>query len=144
MVRAMAFSALLFLTASAAQASSESATALAKIPIVYGMGDTIDDLGPCPAEPKIHAGYKYWSLRIFWVNFWTSSGEYVVYQEDAGGKKTYSSLGDDREKAAKLTGVQDLKKPFTYSYPPGLLILGGIVVLGVISKIAKSGGPSGS
>jgi hypothetical protein len=140
MLRILAIPAIVMLTVSTAHASSDAATSLAKIPIIYGAGDTIDDLGPCPSLPGVQAGYKYWSLRIFWVNVWTSGGEYVLYKEDAG-KKTYSSLGDDRDNAAKITGISDLHKPFSYSYPTGLLVLGGIVVLGVVSKIARKAGP---
>jgi hypothetical protein len=106
-------------------------------------GDSFKYLGEVPAaqketiqqttgkDPQI--GYKYSYAGLFWIDIWTWGGEYCLYKD-----KTYWSL--DRYQAAALLGVEEaaLLKPWTYRYPPGLLIIGLVVLLVTVSVIQGS------
>jgi hypothetical protein len=76
-------------------------------------------------SPEI--GYKYSNFGIFFLNLWTWGGDYVIFEND-----TYWDLG--AEGAAQMLGVDAgaLKKPFTYSFPPGLIVLLLLVVVGAV------------
>lgn len=106
-------------------------------------GDSFKYLGDVPAaqmaaiqqatgkDPQI--GYKYSYVGLFWIDVWTWGGEYCLYKD-----KTYWSL--DRSQAAALLGLDEaaLPKPWTYRYPPGLLILGVLALLLIVSFIQGS------
>ena len=124
-------------TASAASAIPAATLPPAKIPIVYSVGDQIDEIAPSPDGHGVKLGYKYWQFSLFWLNIWTSEGEFVAYEE-VGDTKNYESLGKTPQEAAATSGMSadKFKKPFSYSYPPGLLIFGGIIGFVVLKKVA--------
>ena len=68
------------------------------------------------SNPEI--GYKYSMFGVFFLNLWTWGGDYVIYQDE-----TFWDLGE--QGAAQMLGVdvESLKKPFTYTMPPGLIIV---------------------
>ncbi len=76
------------------------------------------------ASPAI--GYKYGMFGVFFLNIWTWGGEYVIFDGDS-----YGDLG--AEGAAQMLGVSaaDLPKPFTFHFPPGLLVI-VVLVLGFL------------
>lgn len=106
--------------------------------ILITWGDTINHLGEInnpvyqktlrnEGRAKLPAvGFKYTSFGIFWLDLWTWSGEYCLFED-----KTYQPI--PASLAADLMGVPEssLSKPFLYRYPLGLLILIGIVTVGV-------------
>jgi hypothetical protein len=117
-------------------------SASAKI-VLITHGDTIKHLGDIldPTEKQQlqqaygfvpAVGFKYSYFGIFWLDLWTWGGEHCYYRD-----KNYEPIPKDR--AAKMLGKSpgDLKPPFLYTFPPGLLVLGGIVLISIPIVIAN-------
>jgi hypothetical protein len=109
--------------------------AQAKGVILITWGDTISHLGDVAPQHRPHAplkqvGFKSSYFGVFWLDLWTWGGEYCIYED-----KKYISL--EPAGAAHLMGVSesDLRKPFLYTFPLGLLILGPLLVIGVLVKV---------
>ena len=95
-------------------------------------GDTIKDLGELPADSRagldvgpektLRFGYKYSYFGLFWIDLWTWGGEFCLHN----GDKQYEGI--TVEQAAQLMHREpgQMKKPFFYSYPEGLVIPGGL------------------
>jgi hypothetical protein len=111
-----------------------SAPAPASAKVLITSGDHIAHLGDLkvkpekgPIVPGVRVGFKYNHFGIFWLNLWTWGGEYCLYKD-----REYVPIS--RAEAAAFMGVEekDIGPPFTYSWPPGLLVLLGIVLLCVL------------
>jgi hypothetical protein len=78
-------------------------------------------------EPAI--GYKYSSFGLFYLDIWTWGGEYVVYAGDSYIDVESAGLTDeDLAELAGVSSIDDLGKPWSYTFPPGLIL----IVLGII------------
>jgi len=85
-------------------------------------------------EPAIGFHYSYGG--IFWLDFWTWDGEYCLFAKD-GDRWVYNSLRPNE--AAELAGLEEgeLGKPFFYTYPLGLLLVGAIVAVWIGVTLVK-------
>jgi len=77
-------------------------------------------------------GYKYAYFGIFWLDIWRYGGGYCIYHD-----KEYSPIS--KADAAMLLGVPESRigEPIWYRFPPGALILGGVVAIGVVAAVLK-------
>jgi hypothetical protein len=117
----------------AALTATESAQA---IPVIWGAGETIDhvrDLSPQLRAQlagqfggDIAIGFHYQRFHIYWLNFWTWDGEFVLYHD-----KKYWKPPSDQAWTELLggSGLAQLHRPWAYTFPPGLVLL--CTVLGV-------------
>src|SRR4051794_32452726 len=94
--------------------SAGEATAKGRGFVLVTWGDSVFDLGDVPASSRFvvgadKVGYKYHYVGVFWVDFWTSEGEYCVYQGDR-----YRTV--PLAEAARILGKSEgsLATPFLY------------------------------
>jgi hypothetical protein len=75
----------------------------------------------------VGVGYCYNYVGLFWIEFWTWGGSYCLHEPNRRPFRI------SKEKAAEYLDrdVESLEKPFAYKYPPGLLIIAGIVLLSI-------------
>jgi hypothetical protein len=106
-------------------------------------GNTVKHLGDVTPErqaemreateqmDKVRVGYLHDRFGVFWVDVWTWGGEYVLYNDS----DTVWEI--DEADAAALMGAPSgqLRKPFFYTVPPGLVVLG---VLGLVWGVKSS------
>ncbi|MDX2037545.1 MAG: hypothetical protein SFX72_12910 [Isosphaeraceae bacterium] len=95
--------------------------------IVVTYGDRITHLGDASAQslPEVaggKVGYKHGYWGVFWVDLWTHSGTFCVYQGER-----YHPIS--RAEAAQLLGKREdeLWTPILYTIPLGWPILGAII-----------------
>lgn len=115
--------------------------------VVYGNGNRVSDVQnlPAPVKQELAAkvpgaagarlGFVYKYFHIYWIPLWTYEGTHAIYVGDQYWPLT-------PQQVQELTGKtpEDLGKPFWYRVPPGLLALGGIVLLCVlVSALRKRG-----
>src|SRR5262249_23320078 len=93
--------------------------------------DYLRKVHACHLDPAVGYTYRYWG--IFWLDFWTWDGKYCTYND----RTIIEELPKDV--IAKLLGVpeEELGVPFFYRLPPGLLIVGGFVGLGILAAVFK-------
>jgi len=97
---------------------------------VKHVGDVLPDMkesvreGTGQAE-DLKVGYLHDRFGLFWVDIWTWNGQYVLYNSSDDVWEL------DDEQAASVMGVtgSQLKKPFFYTVPPGLV---AICILGSV------------
>ncbi|MEM7233803.1 MAG: hypothetical protein AAF517_16625 [Planctomycetota bacterium] len=78
-------------------------------------------------------GYLYDYFSLFFVNIWTWGGKYVIYEGDG-----YSDLPTQSPaELATLLGIEEseIKKPITYTIPPGAVILGLLAIVFIALKL---------
>jgi hypothetical protein len=104
---------------------------------VITWGDTVSYVGEVSNQHKlgvqaglgtdVAVGYHYHYWGLFWIDFWTSDGEYCLYRG-----KSYWPLSP--AEAAKLLGQSesDLGKPFLYRFPLGWLLLTAVMAIVVL------------
>jgi hypothetical protein len=110
------------------------------VPILITSGEQFSYLGEVPAELKaaIRAdtkadpavGYKYSHFGIFWLALWTWDGDYCLYQGNKYWKLTPAQAAILLKKPEA-----ELSKPFWYRFPPGLLVVGGLVAFSVAAGV---------
>jgi hypothetical protein len=88
-----------------------------------------DALKPMAARLAVAFEYHYWG--IWWVDFWTWGGKFVVH--DTSTATVYDISAE--EAGALLDGSGTASKPFWYTFPPGLLIIAGIIALCIIGGL---------
>jgi hypothetical protein len=100
--------------------------------IVITSGVTISHVGDVPHAKRpeqyvTKVGYKYSYYGVFWIDIWTSDGTYCVYDGDK-----FDPI--DAATAAYLldTSEGSLSRPFLYICPPGWLLIGGLVAVGIV------------
>ncbi len=96
-------------------------------------GDTISDLGriagvhgnDLPAGARV--GYKYSYIGVFWLDLWRYDGTFCIHD----GNDRFDPIS--KTEGAQLLGTQesDLSEPFWYHFPPGLVIIGAIILIAV-------------
>src|SRR5262249_20756020 len=81
-------------------------------------------------QPAVGFAYKYWG--IFWLDFWTWDGRFGVYDD---GDFWQFQPGV----VAGFLNVEEssLTPPFFYRFPPGLVIIAGFILLGVLTAIFR-------
>jgi len=116
--------------------------AAAKGIILITHGDSVSHLGEVAPQFKElvrketgtdpEVGIVYSSFGVFSLDLWTWGGEYCLYKDKQVWKLP-------PEAAALLMNVSpsELGKPFTYRFPPGLMILIGIAVVAILVKVFK-------
>jgi len=100
--------------------------------MIFTSGPTVKRLGDVPGK-GLSVGYHYQYAGLFWVEFWTWDGFYCVYadgQQPARITEAHAAELLDQE-------VKDLEKPFAYRFPPGLLLVGVIVLLSVPLRLLR-------
>ena len=105
-------------------------------------GETIKDRGELAAELKdvieastekgVKMGYCYSYAGMFWIDVWTWGGAPCFYKD----KRAWKLSDDDIASYGEVAPAQ-VKKPFFYRFPEGLLFLGSMVLLIGISALRK-------
>ncbi|MEM7152653.1 MAG: hypothetical protein AAF799_07415 [Myxococcota bacterium] len=113
--------------------------------VLITSGDSIThvaDLDPEVAKaleeeigPGVAVGYKYEQFGLFFVELWSWDGEFVLYRDDEFWTGEPAKIAE----AAGVSSIDELKKPFTYTVPPGLIVI-GVLVVGFIVFSLVSGG----
>jgi len=108
--------------------------------VLITRGDTFSHLGEIAAKkrtPELPAnitsiGFKYAYFGIFWLDLWRYDGEYCIYHD-----KEYVPIS--KAVAAEMMGVPEssLQEPIWYTFPPGALILGGLLAIGAVAVVLK-------
>lgn len=82
-------------------------------------------------------GYKYDYLAFLWIDLWSWGGTYCVHQRF---EHKYTPIS--QSEAARLLGKSeaDLRPPFGYRYPPGLLIFGPICAIAAAVRVRREWG----
>jgi hypothetical protein len=130
----------LFFIAVAATLSWPTTSLAAKL-VLITRGDSFSHLGelrtknqPVQLAPHggMSVGFKYSYVGVFWLDLWRYDGEYCLYRD-----KEYVPI--PKELAATFMDVKEdeISEPFFYHLPPGLIIVGVLVVFGVGAAIAK-------
>lgn len=82
----------------------------------------------------VQVGYMYQHFGLFFLEVWTWDGKYVLFREDEYWDPPESELAA----MAGVSSVDDLGKPWQYTFKPGLLILvvlvGGYVAFKMLTK----------
>lgn len=80
--------------------------------------------------------YHCQNFGVLWLPLWTWDGEFCVYSE---AEEKYQPLEADQ--LALMAGVSEdqIKKPFFYTFPLGLVILGAIVGIVIVVKVVGRG-----
>jgi hypothetical protein len=112
------------------------------IPVLITSGDSFIYVGEVTdelkavvrKETKVDAavGYKYSHFGIFWLALWTWGGEYCLYKDNQYWKLTPAQAAVFLKKPES-----ELSVPFWYRFPPGLLIVIGIVVLSSVAAVIR-------
>jgi hypothetical protein len=113
--------------------------------VLITSGDSITkvaDLAPEPAKaieaeigPGVAVGYKYEQFGLFFVEIWSWDGKYVLYRGDEFWDVDEATVAE----AAGVASVSALGKPFTYTVPPGLIVIGVLVVAFVAFSLLTRG-----
>lgn len=113
------------------------ATAQAKRGIaLISTGDKMFDIAEATPDsaarqewPDAVVAYHAQHFGLFWLPIWTWDGKPVIYSDDA---ETY--MDGTLEEIAGATGVpvDQISKPFLYSFPLGLLIIVLLVVVAIL------------
>jgi hypothetical protein len=101
-------------------------------------GDSIDKVADLTEEGKksvkeqigedLEVGYMYGQFGIFYLNIWTWNGKYVLF----AGDEYFDASPEEIAALAGVASVDELNKPWTYTFPPGLLI----IVAGILIFVA--------
>jgi hypothetical protein len=110
-----------------------------KVPKLFTFGDDFYDLGTPKAgmlqgaSSDVKVGYHCQAFGLFWVNIFTWSGEFCLYEGSGLETKKYQPITESE--AAEFLGVSKVGKPWNYSFPPGMLIIIGLVGLKVVPRL---------
>ena len=112
--------------------------------VLITSGDSIThvaDLDPEVAKaiesdvgPGVAVGYKYEQFGLFFLEIWSWDGEFVLYRDDEFWTGEPQMIAE----AAGVSSLDELSKPFTYTVPPGLIVI-GVLVIGFIVFSLVSG-----
>jgi hypothetical protein len=95
--------------------------------VLITWGDTIKHVGDAPGA-KVGFRYSYWG--IFWLDLWTWGGEFCIYDGDR-----YKPISE--AEAERLLNHTP-SKPIFYTFPPGLLIFGPLIAIGLFAQLHES------
>ena len=106
-------------------------------PVLITHGDSIKHIADLPAALREEAraegktppavGWVHEQFGVFWLDVWTWNGRLCLYTDEGYMDNIPPAA------LAELAGISEseLKPPFLYHFPPGLmLIVGGVVVWG--------------
>lgn len=108
-------------------------------------GDSITDVGELNPEvkeeieqelgPGVKVGYYYEQFGLFFVEFWSWDGKFVLYKDD-----NYWELPEEAmTTAAGVSSLDELKVPWTYTIPPGIIVTVVLVIAFVGWKLVAGG-----
>jgi hypothetical protein len=84
--------------------------------------------------PGVEVGYKYEHFGLFFLEVWAWDGKYVLFREDEYWDPSEAEVAE----MAGVSSVDELGKPWQYTFKPGLLIIvvlaGGLVAYKMLSK----------
>jgi hypothetical protein len=93
--------------------------------------------------PGIEVGYKYQHFGLFFLEVWAWDGKYVLFRDDEYWDPPEAEVAE----MAGVSSVNDLGKPWQYTFKPGLLIIvvliGGFVAFKMLTKDKDEGGGEG-
>ena len=82
----------------------------------------------------IQIGYMYQHFGLFFLEVWTWDGKYVLFRDDEYWDPPEAELAQ----MAGVSSVEDLGKPWQYTFKPGLLaivvLIGGFVAFKMLTK----------
>jgi hypothetical protein len=108
-------------------------------------GDTVSHVASLPENVKAElrkvpgmgsnpsVGYYYSYFGIFWLDFWTWGGKHCLYE----GKTVWKDVPVPVIASMLNKSEDQLSRPWNYTFPPGLLILVGIVGIGVLAGFLR-------
>ena len=109
-------------------------------------GDEIRKVGDLTAEvqkeadaelgPGVSVGFMYQQFGLFFLEVWTWEGKYVLFRDD----EYWDPPQEEIANMAGVSNVEDLGKPWQYTFPPGLIAIVLLVVGGVVFKLVAGGG----
>ncbi len=81
-------------------------------------------------QPGVAVGQKYNQFGVFWLELWTWDGEPVLFKDDTFWEVPPALLAD-------MLSVEESEIPqsWRYRYPPGLLVVGGVLLLVVLATV---------
>lgn len=105
-------------------------------------GEQVADIGPVATEqlsevrsltnsPSVRVGYCYQGIGLFWINFWTWSGTFCLYDD----QNNVWTLNETSAQMFSGQLGQQMSPPWTYHFPPGLGVF-FLAALGVVGKMA--------
>jgi hypothetical protein len=115
--------ALLILLGLATQADAKGIVLIVTGDDVHHIAD-IPDAG---AEGPAAVGYHYSRFGLFWVDFWRYDGEFIVYRDSQ-----YAVISEEEANKLGASGV-----PWIYHFPPGLVLLGGVLELFLFASLPQ-------
>lgn len=86
--------------------------------------------------PGIEVGYMYQHFGLFFLEVWTWDGKYVLFRGDEFWDPPEAEIAE----MAGVSSVDELGKPWQYTFKPGLLIILLLVVGGIAFKMLSKGG----
>ena len=106
-------------------------------------GDSVFHVARVPEDQKpfirqvfkqdAQVGYHYDYFGVFWLDFWTWGGQWCLYNGNR-----YWTLTPQQAAIVLKTKPEDLRKPYLYTFPLGLSIVGvlfgGLVLIGRFSR----------
>jgi hypothetical protein len=81
--------------------------------------------------PGVEVGYMYEQFGLFFLEVWTWDGKYVLFRDD----EYWEPTEDELKEIAGVSALEDLGKPWQYSFPPGLLVVVALVIGGIAFKL---------
>jgi hypothetical protein len=93
------------------------------------LGEVLDRIDKLLA-PAV--GFRYSSFGICYLDLWTWDGRYCLYTGRTAWDMPLPEVAKMLDKSE-----EELSKPWYYTYPPGLLILGGIVAIAVLVRALR-------
>ena len=113
-------------------------------------GEDVDAVLPVSAEAGpilamngvpagANVGYAYSEFGVFWLNLWTWDGQWCIVN---AAEDEVWALENGKAEAAELAGVDEsaLSKPWTYTFPPGLILIGVLAVGWITAQVVGGGG----
>src|SRR5688572_23360234 len=119
-------------------AADEVSAARIPVPVFFGQGEQIAHLCDLPGEVEkqvckelgvddVAVGFFYKKFHIFWVDAWTWGGSRVLFK----GNQYWTLPPEAWEATLGKEASESLSKPFLYRFPPCMMLIGSLLLLGV-------------
>lgn len=118
------------------------AQARRRLPLLITTGEKVLEIADIPedspakkkfSDAKI--GYRCEHVGLFRMALWTWDGEFCIYSDEEN-----TLVVETPSAISAVTGVREseIKKPFSYTFPPLLIIVVAILALGLFVKIGEA------